>query len=313
MTSLSSDFFNGIALNQHLRIASADDVWNFLNESMAGGWSAGGTVVYRGQSSASHSLSSSLYRLCRTVAGDGVRITEAHLATAERAVLASARGQGLGRRMTDGELLMVLQHHGIPTRLIDVSLQPMEALFFAVAGNDGAPGRLFVIDYQDDELSLAAASAYGPAGQDERQLPWAEQAKGTRSTGEWSETVAPVVDAPLDPRMRAQLGKFLVGGLNVRNAGRSIRIAGGRAVPPEEYANISTLGINFLRQRRKTRHKNWSATGWVLNIAAPWKAELRARLGDLDDKITHDTMYPPHLEVRRLAIEDAKRVLAPNI
>lgn len=55
-------------------------------------------------------------------------------------------GEGLGRLMTDGELLAVLQHHGIPTRLIDVSAGPFEALFSAVDRAEDTDGRLFIIE-----------------------------------------------------------------------------------------------------------------------------------------------------------------------
>jgi hypothetical protein len=68
-------------------------------------------------------------------------ITEKILIEAEIALISSMRAEGLGRLMTDGELMMVLQHHGIPTRLIDVSVQPLEALFFAVDSSGEVAGR----------------------------------------------------------------------------------------------------------------------------------------------------------------------------
>jgi hypothetical protein len=146
-------------------------------------------------------LSSSLYRLCRNE--KGATVTEADLTTAETTIIQAMRKEGLGRLMTDGELLMVLQHHGIPTRLIDVSTAPTEALFFAVDQNDAADGRLFIIDVHEP-VPLAL-------DEEDPQLPWTDAVWGTRTTKEWSGAVSIVDAAALDPRMRAQRGKFLVG------------------------------------------------------------------------------------------------------
>ncbi|WP_406326655.1 hypothetical protein [Streptomyces sp. NBC_00203] len=55
-------------------------------------------------------------------------------------------------------------------------------------------------------------------------LERADAAHGQRrAKGEWTQQVAVVAQAPLDPRMQAQRGRFLVGGLNRRYGGRSYR------------------------------------------------------------------------------------------
>ncbi len=55
---------------------------------------------------------------------------------AELEILEEARRWGLGRDLgssaTDMHMLAVLQHHGVSTRLIDVTSNPMTALWFAV-------------------------------------------------------------------------------------------------------------------------------------------------------------------------------------
>lgn len=110
--------------------------------------------------------------------------------------------------MKDGELLAVLQHHGIPTRLIDVSERPREALFFAVDRDDDIPGRLFIIRLKpgsegQHRIDLRANDA----------LEWEGTKRGTKQArGEWTTRVAVDESNPLDPRMRAQRGRFLVGG-----------------------------------------------------------------------------------------------------
>jgi hypothetical protein len=305
--SLAGDFFDDNEISGVMGIDSAATLWAWIENGTSApvrGSSnpvpCGDNVVYRGQATASHGLSSSLYRLCREI--KGTTVVEADLANAETAIIGAMRAEGLGRLMTDGELIMVLQHHLMPTRLIDVSAAAREALFFAVDHNDAADGRLFIIDVHDpDPVPLDAS----------QQLPWTNAVWGSlRSTGEWSGTVALVDAAPLDPRMRAQQGKFLVGGLNRRLPGRFMWI-GSCQVLPADYPDVTSLGINFVRQRRPMtrRNANWPATGWTIKIDAAWKPELRDLLARLPDSIQADTMYPPVTEVKRLALSVARRSL----
>lgn len=322
VSKIADRLFRSIELNAIFGIHSADDLWRFVVDGArepTGGRAAplyaGPTVVYRGQADAAYALSSSLYRLCRAALGEA-RVTEAHLQDAEQAIIRATRAEGIGRRMTDGELLMVLQHHGIPTRLIDVSALPLEALFFAVDRNDASPGRLFVVDLHDDKpLKLAAPGPHGPISAEERTLPWAGSARGGQSASAWTDRVALVDEAPLDPRMWAQAGKFLVGGLNRRYGGRAMHVRGVRPeqVAADDFPEVTTLSINFIQQRRAWRNGSWPATGWTLRVEPDWKPELRMRLSKIDDPISADTMYPPLVEVRRLAIVEAQRAVRRTV
>ncbi len=306
--SLAGEFFDDNEINHPIRIDSAATLWDWIEKGasapVAGSAKAvptGPNVVYRGQATASHGLSSSLYRLCRQE--KGTTVAEADLAAAETAIIRAMRAEGLGRLMTDGELLMVLQHHAIPTRLIDVSTAAREALFFAVDHNDAANGRLFIMDvHAPDPLPLDR----------DQELPWTNAVWGTRTTADWSGTVALVDAAALDPRMRAQRGKFLVGGLNRRLSGRFMWIA-DRKVAAVDYPEVTSLGINFVEQRRpmNLRNKNWPATGWTIRIDAAWKPELRDLLEQCTDSLRPDTMYPPVTEVKRLALSLARQSLSP--
>lgn len=167
--SLPGEFFDDNQISGVMGIESAATLWvwieNGASTPVIGSGAAvprGNNVVYRGQATAGHGLSSSLYRRCREVKGPAV--SEAHLANAETAIIQAMRAEGLGRLMTDGELLMVLQHHAIPTRLIDVSAAAMEALFFAVDHNDAADGRLFIIDVHTTDPMRLDASQELPLG-----------------------------------------------------------------------------------------------------------------------------------------------------
>lgn len=71
----------------------------------------------------------------------------------ERRIVREARKYGLGRDLgpsnTDAHLLASLQHHGTPTRLIDVTSNPFTALWFACEaepGEEDTPGVLFALD-----------------------------------------------------------------------------------------------------------------------------------------------------------------------
>lgn len=113
------------------------------------------TYAWRGQNDASWDLSPSLYR---RLAADGSNVTERKMRDAELEIIEEARRWGLGRDLgpsaTDMHMLAVLQHHGVPTRLIDVTSNPMTALWFAAEEHKpderGAvrrsPGVLFAID-----------------------------------------------------------------------------------------------------------------------------------------------------------------------
>lgn len=113
------------------------------------------TYAWRGQNDATWDFSASLFRQIRN---DVNEVTEEHVRAREREILAEARRWGLGRDLgpsaTDMHMLAVLQHHGVPTRLIDVTANPMTALWFATEEHkpdkDGkvrkSPGVLFAID-----------------------------------------------------------------------------------------------------------------------------------------------------------------------
>lgn len=97
---------------------------------------------YRGCGKASHTLKPSLYRHKRHQTIEEILILEKDL-------LARFRQRSIpfhSRPLTDGwEWLFLMQHYGVPTRLLDWSESPLMALFFAVTlaphkiGKSGRP------------------------------------------------------------------------------------------------------------------------------------------------------------------------------
>lgn len=262
LMGIAGQYFGEHDSNRRLNITSAKALWEWVKGGAADRLAShkwqltpGEDVFFRGQPNIEYGLSSSLYRVCRArrsapETGTPNRVDERVMARTEREIITAMRGEGIGRLMTDGQLLAVLQHHGIPTRLIDVSESPLEALFFAVDQEHGVAGRLFMLHLHQD-----AAQRVNTIDFSKPALEWADAARGRlRARGEWTQQVAVVARAPLDPRMQAQRGRFLVGGLNRRYSGRSYLID-RLNVPAEQYPDISTLGVNFLNSaHRETEH-----------------------------------------------------------
>lgn len=300
--TLADEYFSERELNSRLKIDSVSKLWELLHgkrlmeavdpESRLGKM-ANARTFYRGQADAGYSLSSNLYRLCRET---HPVVTESLLSEREDGIIAAMRQEGIGRRMTDGELLMVLQHHGIPTRLVDVSTEPMEAAFFSVDKHDERDGRLFMVTLESQPKFQLK----------NRGLPWSGSNYGsTRTAGGWTNIVEGVTDQPLDPRMRAQQGRFLVGGITKRYGGMRMLLHGSD-IKADRWPDITTLAINFCKQIRVPISSNWVARGWSIRVSAEWKAEIRNRMSKLHDPMTLDSMYPPLSEVKRIAMRIAR-------
>lgn len=128
------------------KIASADQLLRTIGRISTIG--ANRIYAWRGQSSERFRLASSLYRYMEGVSNDPV--DESAMREMEKRIVREARKYGIGRELglanTDAHLLTSLQHHDIPTRLLDVTSNPFTALWFAVAARPAEAGVLFSFD-----------------------------------------------------------------------------------------------------------------------------------------------------------------------
>lgn len=175
------------------------------------------TYAWRGQNDASWDFSASLYREIRTEGGE---VTEERVRSRELEILKEARTWGLGRDLgpsaTDMHMLAVLQHHGVPTRLIDVTANPMTALWFATEEhnpdeNDNVrrgPGVLFAIDVTKTDWYETFQHAEGQTlGHLEAPLGASYTHALTKSQKD--KAMFRAFPALPDERMKAQEGFFL--------------------------------------------------------------------------------------------------------
>ncbi len=164
-----------------------------------------GGYVWRGQADAAWKLESSLQRHLRT---NGLADT-IPLEKAERALIEQARNWGLGTmgasHIPDLQLLAQMQHHGVPTRLIDVSRDPFTALWFACSDLPDRDGILFAVDAEySKETHERPWGTWDDVGDPLRNA--------LKRILEMADT-HPVVLVPTirDARMTAQQGAFLIG------------------------------------------------------------------------------------------------------
>ncbi|SDG76115.1 FRG domain-containing protein [Klenkia brasiliensis] len=128
----------------------------------------------------------------------------------ELAILRAARawGPGTGPAATDLDLLAHLQQHGLPTRLLDVTDNPMTGLWFACEGGDDVSGVLLALDVTGLPTYPTTDPRQGSGGPAEPPARSLRQALRRSALDARPFLVRPAVPSA---RMAAQEGLFLSG------------------------------------------------------------------------------------------------------
>ncbi|MFJ5989304.1 FRG domain-containing protein [Lentzea sp. NPDC092896] len=234
------------------------------------------TYAWRGQNNASWDLSSSLIR---EIEARGMEATEARVREREQEILVEARRWGLGRDLgpsaTDLHMLAILQHHGVPTRLVDVTANPMTAMWFAAEeqrpDSKGQVGRcdgvVFAIDVTETEWYESFQYVTNTYAQLARPLEGAYELALDKSAA--ASRMFRVFSALPDERMKAQEGFFI--GSAVPEHHEAVGIRGLNPIGPRPAAGL-------LEMLRSSEASPETLSFCAIVIPADVKDELRGPL-----------------------------------
>ncbi|MBT2532794.1 FRG domain-containing protein [Arthrobacter sp. ISL-48] len=169
-------------------------------------------MVWRGLGDHAFKVESTLVRALRK---EGVEVTEANLRQREVEILRVARNWDIGLSehgsVTDMHLLAMLQHHGAPTRLIDVTFNPLTALWFACSDSSMAnlPGVLVVMTVSDAPSRVT--SDIPTLTYDTVTMPREATVISAMRKSQAIGGPLLIEPRPKDERMKAQEGAFLAG------------------------------------------------------------------------------------------------------
>lgn len=196
------------------RVTSRDELMRAVTR--IGTFKPGHRYAWRGVPNSQYRVQSSLIRKLGTEGRKKFELPrEDQVQRKEQFLLKEARKWGLGLevpRPTDFHMLAFMQHHGVPTRLLDVTSNPMTALWFACRPpTSGQPDRSGVLMAFDITEYAECGSYTYP---DERAA--AEFIRGQTlhsALEESAEHHTPFTLRPTfkDSRMQAQEGFFISG------------------------------------------------------------------------------------------------------
>lgn len=295
---------------------------------------------FRGQKDSSFAFTSTLYRRLLDASSGNLSLKspgeiENAMLQAELSLLNKARKMGIGRGLTALETLTLLQHHGSPTRLIDVTSDWKVALFFACESDDDRDGRMFLIKTDPSSWRNFPRE---PNTRDRSERPvWHNYRRyfGNGRRNHWLRGTWPILLPFSDPRMISQRGFFLVGGVPLVHGLSILRINERPGYRTKAYRNpyseahpraqtiydekptqtksylsaselhdVTSMAIRFgtelqfLSQIGEAESEDWPAVGYSIRIPGRFKRTLRDILRQ--EGVHNDSIYPPLRETVRL-------------
>jgi hypothetical protein len=238
-------------------------------------------LVWRGVVDADWGLYSSLYRRLKKLSP---HVSEDEMLREELRILIKARSEWRLDGMSALEILAHIQHYGGPTRLLDVTENPLIAAWFAVEKkwmDDGTAEpeqdcRVFCF-YVGEYIELDQAWS----GRMPPWLDWTEA--GTRRLNNWGTGLVRRVWRPpaYNARISAQNAAFLLDGVPFAYpGGNQASKAPGRNSDRwaiAELRDASSIPIK-LNQASLTRQTDNSTPAFTFRIAGSARKEIRDRL-----------------------------------
>ena len=155
---------------------------------------------------------------------------------------------------TSFEWMFLMQHYGVPTRLLDWSESPLVALYFVVydrnarlMSKDGTLWVLFPLDLNRNSTEVTA-EVYIPSFEDEWLNNYSvEQYSKGKDTG-----ILPLaaIATRNNPRIQAQLGVFTIGHLKripieeIENRAHCVKLVVPASAKLRLRRELQTLGVN---------------------------------------------------------------------
>ncbi|WP_284990470.1 FRG domain-containing protein [Arthrobacter sp. efr-133-TYG-120] len=245
--------------------------------------------VWRGLPSAQYEVKSAL---ARKLATSGVEPTEENLRFNEVRAIQAAREWGLGHSQygyaSDLHMLALMQHHGIPTRLIDVTYNPLTALWFACSDESLIDGPAVLIGMAVSDVPVIETVPFLPKqtwGGMEDPLGFDySYALEKSAANEMPFLVQPVVR---DARMTAQEGLFITASVPEQSA----------ATPMWGFPYKGNwLLLSLVREMKEMdvdiQGSRWPSFGMMGLIIPPEVKKVILPILENSFNRSHRTMYP---------------------
>ncbi|NQX48379.1 FRG domain-containing protein [Paenibacillus tritici] len=166
-------------------------------------------LFYRGQSDSSYLLTPSVFR-------NGL-LTKEHILISDIVLNSPSEFNAIGNSF---ERLIKMQHYGLPTRLLDITLNPLVALYFACSKDPESDGEVLIFydyiqrPYDINVRSLVALAEY--SGSSERKMLGFLSDREIKSPelGYLTTVSHVLIEAPMNnERIKRQQGAFIIVGI----------------------------------------------------------------------------------------------------